>query len=46
VPTSGGPRASSTTSALTVAQIGKVLGVSRTSIYRALDKDAAAETGR
>ena len=31
---------------LTVAQIGKVLGVSRTSIYRALDKDAAAETGR
>ena len=35
---------------LTVAQIGKVLGVSRTSIYRALAKDAAAvaatETGR
>src|SRR5664279_5236384 len=31
--------------ALTVAQIGQVLGVSRTSIYRALGQDTAAASG-
>src|SRR5450756_210400 len=47
VPTSGGPRASSTTSASSPSpRSGKVLGVSRTSIYRALDKDAARSGGR
>ena len=31
--------------ALTVAQIGQVLGVSRTSIYRALGQDTTAASG-